>query len=80
MPMVPGNYSSSSVLFVFKLSDVKDGASQAAPAFGFGSKQAGTFGSSGKRQSGTSFADSEKWDAIGFNIFCLFLFFETFSL
>ncbi|KAK7821833.1 hypothetical protein U0070_004797 [Myodes glareolus] len=29
------------------LSDVKDGASQAAPAFGFGSKQAGTFGSSG---------------------------------
>ncbi|GAB1289457.1 Nucleoporin NUP42 [Apodemus speciosus] len=29
------------------LSDVKDGVSQAAPAFGFGSKQAGTFGSPG---------------------------------
>ncbi|XP_041496615.1 nucleoporin NUP42 isoform X1 [Microtus oregoni] len=29
------------------LTDVKGGASQAAPAFGFGSKQTGTFGSSG---------------------------------
>lgn len=37
------------------------------PAFGFGSKQSGTFGSSGKRQSVASFADSEKWDSIGFN-------------
>lgn len=44
------NYSRSVVfVLVFQLSDVKDGVSQAVPAFGFGSKQAGSFGSPGKR-------------------------------
>jgi hypothetical protein len=31
-----------------KLSNIKDGVNKAAPAFGFGSRQAGAFGSKGK--------------------------------